>query len=543
MFTLEQETDSSAILDIIEKTNNSVFITGKAGTGKSTMLKKFRSNTQKNVIVLAPTGIAALNVNGETIHRFFRFPHSVVTEDNIKISRDKIELFYIINTIIIDEISMVRVDLIDGIDYALRQYRKNDKPFGGVQMVFFGDLFQLPPIVGDKAADEYIKDNYDSQYFFEAKVFEKYNISIYELNKIYRQTDEEFIKLLNSVRENKVTENDLIRLNANNTMPKQDNDYIFLTTTRQLSEEINIEKMNSIKGEKHIKKCSITGTFADNIENIDFKYPAPETLEIKVSSKIMMLNNDITGRWVNGSIGNVIKCEDDLITVRLDSKDYDVTRHTWKRMEYTYNSQTRKIEEKQVGTFTQFPMQLANAITIHKSQGMTFDKVIVDVGSNGTFTPGQAYVALSRCTTFNNLIVKSRINQSDIMIDPIITRFYNKLCDITDKTIVTQLELRNEFVKELRLYLEIQKRAGYRGAYKPIPSFENAMGLAKYNGPKAPEILRRLKQLNTIEYCIEALCIKKKYNELVPLDVRQTCIKKLRDIRVNFDDFQPENRP
>jgi len=507
------------------------------------MLRKFRVNTKKNVVVIAPTGIAALNVDGETIHRFFRFPHSIVTEDNIKLSRDKTELFNIIDTIVIDEISMVRVDLIDGIDYALRQYRKNNMPFGGVQMIFFGDLFQLPPIIGDKATSEYINDTYDSQYFFDAHVFDKKEITIFELTKIYRQTDIDFIKLLNNIRINKATEEDFIKLNENNVIPKSDDDYIYLTARRITAEEINNAKMNSIHGEKIIKKCNITGTFADNIENIDFRYPAPETLEMKITSKIIMLNNDINGRWVNGSRGTVVKCDNDVVTVRLHDKEYNVTRNIWKRIEYTYNSQTRKIEEKQVGTFTQFPMQLANAITIHKSQGMTFEKVIVDIGTDGAFEHGQVYVALSRCTTFSNLFIKSKINKSDIMNDPIITRFYNSLNAITEKEVVSQIDLRNEFVKDLRLYLEIQKKAGYRGAYKPVPSFQNAMGLAKYNGPKAPDILWRLKQLNTIEYSIEALCIRKKYSELVPLDVRQTCIKKLLDIGVNFNDFQPDNRP
>jgi ATP-dependent exoDNAse (exonuclease V) alpha subunit len=525
----------------MEKTNKNVFITGQAGTGKSTLLKEFRKNTKKNVVVLAPTGIAALNVEGQTIHSFFRFPNSVVTEDKIKITREKSDLFKSIDTIIIDEISMVRVDMIDGIDYALRQYRKNDIPFGGVQIILFGDLFQLPPILSDNADNEFITSNYKSQYFFDADVFKKHENTVYELTKVYRQADSDFVELLNCIRINTATEADLNKLNTNFSIPITDDEYIYLTARRKTADDINNEKLNLIEGKKIVKKCDMVGSFVDSVENIDFKYPAPETLEFKISSKIMMLNNDISKRWVNGTRGTVVKCDDDGITVLLEGKEYQVTKHTWKRMKYTYNPLTRKVEEKQIGTFTQYPLQLANAITIHKSQGMTFDKVIVDIGM-GAFAHGQVYVALSRCRTLNNLIIKTTIKQSDIMIDPLIVDFYNSLLSLKVPSVVSNIELRKEFVRELNKYLDIQLQAGYFGAKKVTRTFESAMFLARFQGPKSIEILWKLKEKNTIEYSIEALCIKKKYKDLV-LDVRETAIKKLLAASVNFDDFQQENRP
>ena len=518
MFTLGASADSNDILKTIEETGKSVFITGQAGTGKSTLLRQFRSTTEKNVIVIAPTGIAALNVEGQTIHAFFRFLPSTITEDKVKIIREKTELFENIDTIIIDEISMVRIDVMDGIDCALRKYRKNDKPFGGVQTVFFGDLFQLSPIVGDNAANEFITSNYPSPYFFDANVFKNIDITVYELTKVYRQTDSEFVDLLNRIRINEAKDRDLDKLNSNNVVPKSDDEYVYLTARRITADEVNTAKLNSLPGKKFISKCEISGNFADYSDKTELTYPAPETLELKPSSKIMMLVNDISKRWVNGSRGKVVNFGNDYITVSLDNNEHQVNKHTWKQMEYTYNSVSRKIEEKQVGTFTQYPIQLANAITIHKSQGMTLDKVIVDIGM-GAFAHGQVYVALSRCRAFSNLVIKSYINQSDIMIDPLITDFYNKLHSVQKQSVLSEIDLIREFEKDLNKYMDIIKERGYRGATRVTRNFQSAISLAKIQTPKATEILWRLKEeFKSIEYCIEALCIKKKYNDIVPLD-------------------------
>ncbi|MEK6873068.1 MAG: DEAD/DEAH box helicase [Nanoarchaeota archaeon] len=415
-------------LNLLENTTKNVLITGRAGTGKSTLLDYFRNHTKKEIVVLAPTGVAAVNVNGQTIHSFFGFKPTITIEKVKKIYGKNEDLYKMIDIIIIDEISMVRADILDCIDKFLRINSKDkNKPFGGVRIVFIGDLYQLPPIVKDKEK-ELFKTYYKSQYFFDSYVFENLDIEFVELDKVYRQTDEKFINLLNAIRNKSITQEELIQINKRlNPHFEHDpkNFYINLTTTNKLAEEINNKELNKIKSKLFAFTGKINGSF-------DKSYlPTEEILNVKTDSQIMLLNNDKEHRWVNGTIGKVISIENDekgnsVINVRLaDDRIVNVKPHKWDLSHLNYNKNTKKLESEIMGSFIQYPFKLAWAVTIHKGQGKTFDKIIIDIG-NGTFTYGQIYVALSRCTTLDGIVLRKQIEKKHIWMDLRVVNFLTK---------------------------------------------------------------------------------------------------------------------
>lgn len=408
-----------AAFDLMEKTSRCAYITGKAGTGKSTLLTYFRKKTKKNIIVLAPTGIAAINVEGSTIHSFFRFAPQLVKKTEIAKDYTRQDLFNKLEMIVIDEISMVRADLLDGIDYSLRINRQNDLPFGGVQMIFFGDLYQLPPVVVGKDLLDYFEENFGGYYFFNAKVFEDISFDYIELQKIFRQKDENFKKILNNIRENKVTNNDLLLLNERydqNHIYHENDINLTLSTTNKIAEDINHERVRNLKTTEYLYNALVTGKFENS------SYPTETRLFLKKGSQIMMLKNDSEKRWVNGTLGIVKNLTDFDVEVEIDGTSYTIEKATWESIEYQYNKEEKKIEAIVAGTFTQYALKLAWAITIHKSQGQTFDNVVINLG-NGAFAHGQTYVALSRCTSLEGITLKTRIRPQDIILDPKVAQF------------------------------------------------------------------------------------------------------------------------
>lgn len=424
---LELTPEFQKTLDLLENTDKSVFITGRAGTGKSTLLDYFRHNTRKNVVVLAPTGVAALNVEGQTIHSFFSFKPDITVDKVKKLHPQKQKLIRNLDALIIDEISMVRADLLDCVDRALRLNRDfPDLPFGGLQMILIGDLYQLPPVVTE-SEEPIFSLHYDSPYFFSARVFqdENFDLEFIELEKVFRQKDADFLELLNAIRNRSVTEEQLSRLNARclpDFRPENNEFYITLTSTNEAADQINEEKLNQLPGKIHYYEGLIEGEFDQN------SFPTAEILAIKEGAQVMLLSNDPYGRWVNGSIGRVeeiIKFPDqpDMIMVRLENDELvEVLPHKWEIFHFEFDAKKKKIISRVVGTFIQYPLRLSWAVTIHKSQGKTFERVIVDIG-RGTFAHGQVYVALSRCTSFEGLVLKKPIKKSHIMMDYRVVRF------------------------------------------------------------------------------------------------------------------------
>lgn len=404
--------------NLMERTKECLFITGKAGTGKSTLLKYFKANTGKKIVVLAPTGVAAVNVGGQTIHSFFRLPPKIIQKEAIKRLRDR-SLIENLDMIIIDEVSMVRADIMDGIDYALRLNRGRMKvPFGGAQMVFFGDLFQLSPVV-EKEARELLEERYFSPYFFSAKVFDGCNIRPVELSTIYRQKDGLFMELLNRIRNKEHTKEDLDILNKNvqkDAVSFEEEKAVILTTTNVLANTINQACLSKLPGKEITYEAAASGKFDES------GYPAEARLKLKKGAQVILLKNDPDKRWVNGTLAKITALSKDSIVVSIDGRECDVPLAKWQKIEYSYNEDNGMIEDEVVGNFTQYPLKLAWAITIHKSQGQTFDKVIIDLGQ-GAFTHGQLYVALSRCTCLDGVRLKRPVTGSDIIFDRRIYEF------------------------------------------------------------------------------------------------------------------------
>ena len=416
-------------LDMMEKTDKNIFITGRAGTGKSTLLNYFHNNTKKNAVILAPTGVAAVNVGGQTIHSFFHFKPNV-TPASVKkkkaAQKEKTTIYKKLTTIIIDEVSMVRADLLDCVDKFLRLNGPNSKrPFGGVQMIFIGDLYQLPPVVTSQER-EIFRSHYSSPYFFSANVLEQLDMEFVELEKVYRQKDNEFIRLLNAIRNRTVTDDDLALFNkrhdAKFTAPSGAF-YLSLTSTNDLADNINEEQLAKLPGKIWKAQGIIDGEFGKEY------LPTAVELNLKKGAQIMLLNNDTYGRWINGTIGKItgFKKDDEgeeIITAKLDNgESVEISPYTWKI--YRFFLKNDELRSEDVGSFTQYPVRLAFAVTIHKSQGKTFENVIIDVG-RGTFAHGQMYVALSRCTSLAGIVLKQPLKKSHILMDWHIVKFITR---------------------------------------------------------------------------------------------------------------------
>lgn len=412
--------EQAEVFQAIESTRQNVFVTGRAGTGKSTLLNHLSWHTSKQIVIAAPTGVAALNVGGQTLHSLFRLPVGVIADHPIDQGDPVRKLLNTIDTLVIDEVSMVNADLMDAIDRSLRQARQRPTDaFGGVQIVLFGDPYQLAPVPGDSDERAYFADTYRSLWFFDAKVWQEADLRIFELSEVHRQRDADFKFMLNAVRHGQVTAEIAGALNSMGARPAPDEGAITLATRNDSVNRINASALKRLSGRALTAQADITGDFGGRT------YPADQTLELKVGAQVMFLRNDSAGeggpRWVNGSIGTVIRI-DSTVYVDIDGEVHEVDPVIWEKYKYSYDPATKKLTKNVVAEFTQFPLRLAWAVTIHKSQGATYERAIVDLGSR-VFSPGQTYVALSRLTSLEGLYLTRPLRPNDIIVDPNVRRF------------------------------------------------------------------------------------------------------------------------
>lgn len=407
--------------EYVEHTGVSIFLTGKAGTGKTTFLHTLRNKSSKSMVVVAPTGVAAINAGGVTIHSFFQLPLSPYIpgneyRDKYNFSKEKLRIIRALDLLVIDEISMVRSDLLDAIDNALRKYRRNSQPFGGVQLLMIGDLQQLAPVVTPQD-ETLLRDHYTTPYFFGSNALAQIPYVTIELKKVYRQQNERFLALLNNVRENRIEQSDIALLDSRlnpDFRPAEGSGYIRLTTHNYMADSYNDTRLSEIASEAFTYSAEIKGNFPE------YSYPTSDRLELKKGAQVMFVKNDpgVEHRYYNGKIGHVIHADPTSVRVLCpgDDRPIEVTPQVWENAKYTVNNTTNTIETEVQGTFSQMPLRLAWAITIHKSQGLTFDKVIIDAGAS--FAPGQVYVALSRCKTLEGIVLATPVATASLEGDP-----------------------------------------------------------------------------------------------------------------------------
>ncbi len=428
--------EQKIIFEKMENGHDNMMITGKAGSGKTELLKYFIANTEKHQIVLAPTGVAAINISGQTIHGFFHLEFGIQPLENIKkrkISCNLKDILMKTDVIIIDEISMVSPNVIDAIDIICKKARNNDLAFGGIQLICFGDLYQLPPVYKDQERD-YLQKIYNGTLFFKAHAFENNNLiednslKIYELNHVFRQNDEKFKKILNKIRIGRYDLEDLDILNKRVITGKIDKDVITLTARNDTANNINSYRLGKLPNVEFTYKACISGKVPVS------HFPADELLRLKVGAKVMMTNNDRNGRWFNGSFGIITNLDTNQIKVMIGNQEYLIERNRWEEIKYAMVD--GELSKEITGVFEQFPLKLAWAITIHKSQGQTLDSVLIDLGY-GAFADGQTYVALSRCSSLDRLYLKKTIKMSDIQVNKEVVDFMEtaKIIEIAEENL------------------------------------------------------------------------------------------------------------
>ncbi len=501
-------------LQLIRYTHRSLFLTGKAGTGKSTFLRHICKVTKKKYVVLAPTGIAAINAGGATLHSFFKIPfHPILPNDvqfsprkireTLKYNSEKRKIIRELELVIIDEISMVRADIIDFLDRVLRVYSRNMRePFGGKQLLLVGDIFQLEPVLKEDER-QMLRPFYQSPYFFDAHVFREFQLVSIELRKVYRQHDQEFVQLLDRIRINRASGNDLRLLNSRVGQPipsGQNQLTITLSTRRDTVDHINEQHLAQLPGDAEVFKGHIDGDFPSN------SLPTLIELELKVGAQIIFVKNDSERRWVNGTLGVITSIDttengEEYLTIQTeDGMEYDVERELWSNMRYTYNEKEQKMEEEEIGRFIQFPVRLAWAITIHKSQGLTFNQVNIDF-AGGAFAGGQAYVALSRCTSLGGISLKEPIQARDIYVRPEVVRFAQQY---NDKRAIDGALAGTQADDAYRETVEAFDRRDFQGT---LDAFFKAIHL-RYDieRPSAKRLIRRkLGIINTLQQEIDDL--------------------------------------
>jgi ATP-dependent DNA helicase PIF1 len=499
-------------LALMEESGKNLLITGRAGTGKSTLLNYFRNTTKKKVVILAPTGVAAINVGGQTIHSFFHFKPNV-TAASIKkkknAGKEKITIYKKLTTIVIDEVSMVRADLLDCVDKFLRLNGPNQKlPFGGVQMIFIGDLYQLPPVVSSQER-EIFKTHYPSPYFFSANGFAELGLEFVELEKVYRQKDNEFVRLLNTIRNRSVTDDDLAIFNRRcdpQFEAPAGSLYLSLTSTNDLADAINEKRLAELPGKIWKAEGIIEGDFGKEY------LPTAIDLRLKKGAQIMLLNNDALGQWINGTIGKMKDIEEndegeELIIAELDNGEtVSIAPYTWKI--YRFFLKNGELRSEDVGSFTQYPIRLAFAVTIHKSQGKTFENVIIDVG-RGTFAHGQMYVALSRCTTLEGIVLRQPLKKNHILMDWQVVKFLTGMqyakaaltCTREDK-----LQMLAEAIKQKKsieiIYLKAKDEKSRR-TIRPLLMGEMEYSGHPYLGLEAYCLERKEKRIFNVDRILE----------------------------------------
>ena len=431
----------ATIFNRMQNTNRNMYITGKAGTGKSYLLAYFKNHTKKNVAVVAPTGIAALNVGGQTIHSFFglkpepQYPEKFTSRD---LNSRQATILKNIDTIVIDEASMVRVDMLDAIDRKLKIANHNELPFGGKQIIMFGDLYQLPPVVDNGQIRRFLEDKYGGVFFFNAPVLKNSQYDFYELINVYRQKeDPAYIALLNDIREGTVTQNEIAGINAriSDISKKSEHAKILTICPRNSTVDyINERQLSKITNKEYIYRAEISGDFKQSA------YPTATNLKLKVGAQVIMLTNDQTDstsprqseqrRWVNGTLAVVSELRDDGIKIMINGVEHEIDKHTWNKKQYEYDEGTKKLKERNVASFTQYPVRLAWAMTIHKAQGQTYQSVALDL-DGGAFAPGQVYVALSRCKELKDVYLVRPLQRSDIIVNQEVIDFMKRKSDDT----------------------------------------------------------------------------------------------------------------
>lgn len=479
---IELNPEFTRALDLLERTRRHVLVTGRAGTGKSTLLRYFLDRTRKKAVVLAPTGVAAVNVGGQTIHSFFGFRPDITPDQvsRLVLLGDRESVYRQVELIVIDEVSMVRADLLDCVDRFLRlNGPRRNRPFGGVQMAFFGDLYQLPPVATGPERKA-LAELYETPYFYSARALQDVELELVELEKVYRQTDPLFLEVLGAIRNGTVTDGHLEVLNRRcrpDFEPGPDELYVQLTTTNQLAQAVNRSQLSRLPGRLYTFEGLLQGEFGGD------HAPAPLRLQLKVGAQVMMVNNDPEGRWVNGTVGRVVEVLDDpaepVVVAELEGgTQVEVAPYTWEL--FTFYVEGGQLRSRVVGRYTQLPMMLAWAVTIHKSQGKTFDRVVIDVG-RGAFAPGQVYVALSRCRTLEGIVLKRPITAKHVWVDYRIVKFLTRF-QYSKAEQSLPLDRRRELIQQA-----VEQGRALRIVY------------LKPNGDKSRRVVRPL-QLGEVEY-------------------------------------------